>query len=147
MQTTQENAILTKLQDTVLSHIKAGDANALRKLQAEAGDAGNDKVTLDWDNTFDQGQLTSTFNLKPKEAGSVITCTLLAMSRGDDVLGSAMAGQVNPVTADGESSYSGWLWRDYTPPSPGTVTVTLGGTVTDSSGNGASFSFEGSISV
>jgi hypothetical protein len=142
---------MPQIQDwaNVFSTLKDGNREALQRLQRRVDNSGNDQITLEWDLEYqpEHGQLLSLFNITPRNLGGVLICVLAGLQQGETILASSLASQTSDVTADGNGSYTGWVWCDYQPSGPATIEGHIQGTLRSPNGTDQTFSFSKTIQV
>lgn len=139
---------LTTQQATIFDAIKSGDAAKLAELRTRASADGNDLVEIDWEMSYDpeNHQLISLYSLTAKDTRNIVVCTLGGMSKEEAVLASGLASLIE-LEASRATSYTGWLWRDYTPAGPETITGEVYGQLKLADGTSRTFKFTRTLEI
>ena len=133
----------------VASKLKSGDVEELKRLRARVDKKGNEHVEVaSWslDYNTKSKQLISILSLKSKLPGELIICVQTGMKNGDAVIAGSLS-QMSELSVEKKSTYSGWLYCDYTPVGTVTITTEVAGTVQLADGTGETFDFNKSITI
>ncbi|UTW61655.1 hypothetical protein KFE98_16820 [bacterium SCSIO 12741] len=133
----------------VVSALKEGNIDALKRLKSNANSDGNDSVDIQWDIDYqaEYQQITSTYNLTPKNAGDVVSCTLSGLMEGENIVTASIASQLSPISTSGDGSYTGMDYCNYSPSGSVTIDGSVTGTLEKSDGTSVGFNFTKSIVI